>query len=259
MTFWGAVLDCIRWSARLIWAAPLLTLLVLGLEGLQHLVEWRAGMYLSLEAAKAVEHDPARMAVGLAKVAGLTLLHYWTARFVVSGGSLRRTFAQDPVAARKYAAYLAFALALAVAQMWLPVWMEAAGASQRQIAAVVTGAMLAALPLGTALAPWSVGAALGDPAAGPMQSLRRAWGGILWGLALTFVVIAPVMAAHYVLGLGAIGQPASVAVGMLVADTLLVGFLGVLANCAPVFIAARMAERRGERLRLAEPSAVATP
>lgn len=250
MTFWGAAQDCFRWSARLVWTVPLLALVVLCLEGLQHLVEWRAGMYVSIAAAKAAEHDPARMAFGLAKVAGLTVLHYWTTRFIISGGSVQRTFASDPHAARKFAAYVAFALALAVTQLWLPVWMQAAGASQQQIVAAAAGALVVGLPLGTALAPWSVGAALGDPEAGPFNALRCAWGSILWGMALTLVVIGPVMVAHYVLGLGGIGQPPRVAAGMLVADTLLVGFLGILANCTPVFIAARMAGRRGVSLRL---------
>lgn len=258
MTFWGAAVECFRWSARLVWTIPLLAALVVGLEGLQHLIEWRAGMYASLAAAKAAEHDPARMAFGLVKVAGLTVLHYWTTRFIVSGGSVQRTFASDPVAARKFAAYVAFALALAATQLWLPIWMLAAGASQQQIVAVAAGSMVVGVPLGTALAPWSVGAALGDPEAGPLHALRRAWGSILWGMALTLVVIGPVMAAHYVLGLGAIGQRPSVAAGMLVSDTLLVGFLGILANCMPVFIAARMAARRGENLRLSETPARAS-
>lgn len=250
MTFWGAARDGYRWSGRLLLAAPMLTALIIGLEGLQHLVEWRTGMYVSLAAAKAAEHDLARMAAGLAKVAWLLLLHFWVARFVVSGGSVRAAFARDPVAARKFAIYFVFALALAVAQLWLPVWIRAAGASQGQIVAVTAAVLLGGLPLGVALAPWSVGAAIGDRAAGPVMALRRASGSVLWGLGLTLVVIAPVMTAHYVLALVPIGRPAAIAGGLLAADAVLVGFLGVLVNCVPVLIAERMARRRGRALHL---------
>ncbi len=258
MTFWGAARDCYRWSAGLLLAAPLLTALIVGLEGLQHLVEWRTGMYVSLAAAKAAEHDPARMAAGVAKIAWLLLLHYWVARFIVSGGSARATFARDPVAARKFAIYFVFALALAVAQLWLPVWMQAAGASRGQIAAVMIGGMLGGLPLGVALAPWSAGAAIGDSTAGPAMALRRAWGSVWWGIGLTLVVILPVMAAHYVLALTPIGRPPVIAGTLLAVDAVLVGFLGVLVNAVPVLIAMRMATRRGEPLRLSS-ATVLTP
>jgi hypothetical protein len=40
--------------------------------------------------------------------------------------------------------------------------------------------------------------------------------------------ILPVMAAHYALGLGAIGAPAAWVVPMLVLDSVLVGYLGAL-------------------------------
>lgn len=55
MAFWSAVKDCYRWSRRLLRAAPLLAALIVGLEGPQHIVEWRAGMYVSLAAAKAAD------------------------------------------------------------------------------------------------------------------------------------------------------------------------------------------------------------
>lgn len=55
MAFWSAVKDCYRWSRRLLRAAPPLAALIIGLEGPQHIVEWRAGMYVSLAAAKAAD------------------------------------------------------------------------------------------------------------------------------------------------------------------------------------------------------------
>lgn len=250
MTFWGAARDCYSWSTRMLLAAPLLTALIVGLEGVQHLIEWRAGVYVSLAAAKAAEYDPARMAAGLAKVAWLLLLQFWVARFVVSGGSVQATFASDAVAARKFSAYFVFAMGLAIVQLWLPMGMQEAGASRGQIATVTIGSMLASFPLGVALAAWPASAAVGDPAAGPVRALRRAWGSVWWGVCLTLVVILPVMAAHYVLALTPIGRPPAIAAVLLVSDTVLVGFLGVLVNCAPVLIAMRMAHRQGEPLRL---------
>ncbi|MEW5686218.1 MAG: hypothetical protein AB1942_14985 [Pseudomonadota bacterium] len=250
MTFWGAARDGYRWSAGMLRALPWLAVLIVALEGLQHLVEWRTGMYVSLAAAKAGEHDPARMMAGLAKVAWLLVLHYWAARFIVSGGSVTATFGRDRVAVRRFAVYFAFSLALAVTQLWLPVWMRTAGADNARIVAVSLALMLGGLPLGVALSPWSTGAAIGDPAAGPLMALRRAGGSIFWGLGLTLVVILPVMAAHYVLALAPIGRPPLVAGALLAADSVLVGFLGVLVNTVPVLIAMRMARRRGEPLSL---------
>jgi hypothetical protein len=53
------------------WALPAIAAIPMAAEAIQHLVEWRIGMFESLEMAKVAENDPLRMGFGYLKVAAL--------------------------------------------------------------------------------------------------------------------------------------------------------------------------------------------
>ena len=72
MTFWSAFKQTYGGGTAFLIACPLLALVPIAFEFLQHVVEVRIGMYDSLAGAKTVEHHPARMGFGMVKVAALT-------------------------------------------------------------------------------------------------------------------------------------------------------------------------------------------
>ena len=250
MTIWTAFNRAYAESWRFVVALPLIALAVVGFEGLQHLVEWRIGMYGDVQAARATADHPARMIAGYAKVAWLLVIQFWAARFMV-GHSVRRALAPPPVALRAFAGVLLFNLALSVLTLQLPGLLQAAGLTRPLAAYASLAFMVVTTPLGVALTPWVVGAALSDPRATPLFALRRARSGlVVWALVVMLMTSLPLMVAHYVLALGAIGRPATQAIPMLAFDAVLVGFLGVVLAASQVVIGEKMAQRAGETLRL---------
>lgn len=248
MTFWTALRRTYADSWRFVVALPFLAAAIVGFEALQHVVEWRAGMYTSIDAARRVANDPGRMTSGLMKVGWLLILQFWVTRFIVTK-SARDTFKAEPVATRKFAWVFALSFGLAVVTLLLPSLFPA-GSARKTAAISVAIFQLVTLPLAIALAPWGVGAAIGDGRASPLFALRRCRGSILWGLALKVAAILPVMAVHYGLGLGAIGKAPRQAVAMLAVDALFVGYLGIVISASEVMVAERMALRAGEVLAL---------
>ena len=81
MTFWQAFKATYSGGVAFLIACPLLALIPVAFELLQHAVEVHIGMYDSVAAAKATEHHPLRMAFGMLKVAALTVPFYWITRF----------------------------------------------------------------------------------------------------------------------------------------------------------------------------------
>jgi hypothetical protein len=248
MTFWRAFRMTYVEAWRFMVAAPLIAAAAIGVEGLQHLVEWRHGMYDSWAGMRAAGHDPSRMAAGGLKVLWITVLGYWVIRFVVSGGSYRATVAYDRIALRKFAGFAAFFLCLLPLTLFLPNLLQAAGVAPRTAAWAGLWSEVSSLVLGVWVIPWAVGAAAGDERAGPMFALRRAWGSVLWGLALSLATTIPPMAVHYALGYGAVGRAPALATALLAVDAVFVSFLAVALTTSQVMIAERMAQRAGEAL-----------
>jgi|SRR5579859_937216 len=247
-TFTSGFLRSYAEAWRFLAALPFLGVAIVGVEGLQHFIEWRAGMYVSSSGARHAALDMGRMICGSLKVVWLSVVAFWIIRFVING-SPRQAMRPGGVALWGYAGVMIFVILIGVVPLWPPL-LAPAGAAQRAVSIAALLFQLVLLPLGAALTPWVVGAALGDPQANPLSALKRAWGSIWWAIGLSLAVELPLMAAHYGLGLGAIGRPGPQALAMLIADAILVGFLGVVITTAQVVVAERMAERAGEHLVL---------
>ena len=249
MTLWTATRQTYAEAWRFLIALPIIAVAIVSIEGLQHVVEWRAGFYDSFAGMKAAGQDSGRMVLGALKVGWITLLSYWTTRYFVSR-SAGRTAAFDALAVRKFAWVFLFDAVLGLLLLFGPDFFPAVGSARRIASLALLAFAVATYPVGVMLAPWMVGAALGDRRASPPFAFRRAGGSVLWGVALTLFAPLPVMAVHYGLGYGAVGRAPVLAISMLAMDAFLVGFLGVLANMTQVVVAERMAARAGETLEL---------
>jgi len=248
MTFGTAWWRSFTEAWRFIVALPLVALLAIGVEGLQHLVEWQGGMYASRAGAVADADSLSRLAAGTLKVVWLNVIQFWVVRYMISGGT-REALDPEPVAVNRFGRYMVFSVVLTALTFWPPALTH--GHSFHRAATIAASVLgLVTIPLGVFVIPWAASAALGDPRASFMFGVHRAVGSILWGIALGLAVALPLLAVHYALGLGAIGQPTPVAIAMLAFDSVFVGFLGVAGCTNGVVIAERMAARAGETLAL---------
>jgi len=237
MTFWQSLKSAYRGSISFLVACPLLALVPVIFELLQHVVEVRIGMYDSLEAAKAVEQDPLRVGFGLLKVAALTLPGYWIVRFLVSR-SPQFAASFDPVAARLFSIFFLFNLALAALQLFaLP-----------QTGIVVLTSFLVGMIIAVLVAAWGVAAALGNSRIGPVQSVAIMARQLPWTFAYFVVVMMPLMIPHYAFAGLAILGPHSLVWPILIFDSLLVGWLTAVMVSANYFAAERASQAAGIKL-----------
>lgn len=241
---WQALRQAYDDAWQFIRALPLLAGIVVLTEGAQHLVEWFTGFYVSTEAMQNAEANPLRLGLGAAKAVSIILLGFWVARYLLSNGSRRFTVASDLTAIRRYGiAALAYVLITVVTVLIIAV--VGAQLVERVMLPVL---LLAGAAIRTLLSFWIVGAAVAEPAATLTQSVRRTRGSLLWGIGLTICGAILPLAAHYALGLSAVGMPGALAGLLLAVDTLLVGFLGVLAASLQVQVARRVSARSGRSL-----------
>lgn len=232
MTFLHAYRDAYRGSIAFLVACPLLALIPVVFELLQHVAEVRIGMYDSIAAAKATEHHPVRMAFGMIKVLSLILPGYWVTRFLAFGDRRLAAAAEKPAVAL-FASVVGFHLMLAALQLFvLP----------RSIAATLVAFALGQI-IGCLLPAWSVAAALGNRRIGPIASSRIMTRQLPWTFAFLLLTILPLMVPHYGFGAAALLLGRAWLWPVLIADSFLVGLLSVV-MVAGSFVAAQRAARR---------------
>ncbi|WP_426258211.1 hypothetical protein [Sphingomonas sp. DC1600-2] len=246
MTFWTAFKETYRGSIAFMIACPLLTMVPVVFEILQHVVEVKIGLYASVAAAKALEHDPWRMGFGLLKVAALTVPTYWIVRFLAWRDPARAARPEMP-AVRLFAVVLVVQLVSAALQLFvLPRdgWALLVEFIVLQVLAVL-------------LHPWFVAAALGNPAIGPQRSVAIMARQTLWSFVFMLVAILPLMIPHYVLGALAILGPKPLLWPVLVLDSLLVGWLSAVIVASGFTVAMRAAAKQGVDLGIGDVCPVA--
>lgn len=234
MTFWQALKASFRGGTVILIACPLLALVPVIFEILQHVVEVRIGMYDSLAAAKATENHPLRMAFGVLKVTSLVLPVYWVARYLDTGdaGTAARV---EPRAVALFAGFVAFQVALAAVQLFvLPRsgwWL---------LAAFVGGQIV-----GVLVSAWGIAAALGNAGIGPRRSAAIMAPQMAWTFAFSIAVMLPLMIPHYALGAAALLAPKLVMWPVLILDSLLVGWLASVLAAGSFYAVARASARAG--------------
>lgn len=229
-------------------ALPAIIAIPIAAEAVQHAIEWKIGMFESIHMAKAVESDPLRMAFGHVKVGALFIMSYWVARFLAFGGDVRRTLRLDGTALGLFAIVLAVNALITITQSQAGDWLSQLVPPGRSLLVAGLAVMLAAMAVELFLAPWKAGAALGNSHLHIGVSIRLMRGRIGWSFAFTLAMIVPVMVLHYVLNGLAIGRPPALAAGLLVADTLLVGYMAILFPATAFIVADRAARLRGVSL-----------
>lgn len=237
MTFWQALKATYSGSIAFLIACPLLALVPVAFELLQHGVEVHIGMYDGIAMAKATEHHPLRMGFGLVKVVALMVPFYWITRFLAyRDARFARRF--DARAIRLFAGVLAFNIALAVIQLFvLP-----------QSVPVLLASFFVGQVVGCLIAAWAVAAPLGNAAVGPRASAGIMARHVPWAFPFYLVAMLPLMVPHYVLGALAIFGPRPLLWPILIADSLLVGWLSAVLIASGYYVAIRAAAKSGTNL-----------
>jgi hypothetical protein len=239
-------------------ACPLLFLLPVVVEFVQHVVEVRSGLYLSLDGAQAAEHDPARMLAGFWKTLAISLPTYWFYRYIVSGRDAAYARTLDP---RAVLLWLAIFLPVVVGLTWLsmfgPSLAGMIGLEGKAATAFKVASGIVQTAIGIYLVAWFVAWSQGNAAIGPLRSFQIMQGFFWRTVALFLAGTIPLMIVHYG-SLVAIGKPEGLVWALMAIDSFVVGFLALTMVGGNAVAAMRAAEARGLSL-MASPGPAAAP
>lgn len=214
-----AFLAVLRDGPRLFLLAPLIPLIAMVPEFLQHVAEIRLGMFASLDAFKALSFDHTRIAFGAVKVATVYASLLLGARFWSNRAAGRPPLSFVGISWRAVGIAFSANLLVSVATFSLIRVTPAAASAPIQI---VTS--IATLPLLVYL----IGTILDDPEAGIARAYRQGW---LQALRITVFFGVPFMALqalHYQDNMLALGRPQPLVWALMVWDTLVVGLMMAL-------------------------------
>jgi hypothetical protein len=113
-------------------------------------------------------------------------------------------------------------------------------------------AYLMSLVLDIYLAGWKAGAALGNKRLNIPASIRVMHGSFWWSLAFLILTMLPVMVLHYGLNFVAIGRESTALWALLILDSAVVAYLGLILAIATFMVAARAADRADMPLTVQE-------
>ncbi len=245
--------EAYRDSARIAFALPWLFALPVTTELIQHIIEYRIGLFASFEAMEAVGGDAARMGFGQVKILSLVLLIYWVSRWQVLRGRDDRSILGDRHSATLFAGVVVLGLVLGLIQQFgggvLAPFLDAG-----VLMTIGFAFFFLSLALDVYLSAWKVGSALGNARLTIAASFRIIHGNFWWSLGFSVTMMLPLMILHYALNALAVGQSFALTWAILILDALVVGCLGLVLATATFLVARRAAERASTRLA---PEAVA--
>lgn len=234
-----------RQAAAFAVACPLLFLIPVLVEMVQHVVELRGGMYVDEAGAMAAETDPLRLQFGFIKTLALYLPGYWFVRFVLL---------RDPARAARIE-WPAFGLWLVVfafgaVQMWWGLFgpsLAGLAGLEGQAATIASVALtIGSMALGLYLAAWSAGWAVGNRAITPLRSFAIMNRGFWHAAGLMLTGMLPLMVVHYGLAIAAVlALPPALDWAAMVLDSIVVGFLALTLTGSSVLAALHAARRAG--------------
>ena len=217
MTFGKSFLFVHREAFAFMLACPLIALIPILAELLQHYVEMGIGMYDGVEGAKAAEASASRMQFGMLKVAALSVMSYPVIRFVAGNRNAAAARSLEPRALKLFSGVLAISLGTAALDLFV----------LRSYPVASLSLFAASLVFGPLLLRWYAGAPLGVWIS-PLQSTREMLPVWLWAFGLTFMAMLPLMIMHYALSTWAIFATATLKWPVLIADSLVVGLLSAV-------------------------------
>lgn len=242
---WTSIKEGYRESARATIALPLLFALPVVTELVQHGIEYRSGMFVSLETMEALGNHTARMGFGQVKILSLTLVLYWAFRWHALRGQPGRSVLGDRSSAILFAGVVLFSTAIGVIQQFGGTLLAPMLPDESTLLTVGIAFFLGTVVLDVYLTCWKVGSALGNPRLSIPASFKIMHGNFWWSLGFSLAMILPLMVAHYALNVFAIGQEVGPLWAILVTDAVLVGFLGLVLATTSFLIARRAAKRAG--------------
>ncbi|MDH7974281.1 hypothetical protein QH494_19000 [Sphingomonas sp. AR_OL41] len=229
-------------------ALPILLVLMIGIEGAQHVIELQLGFF-SPDAAvrKAASLQPVRMAFGWPKMLILYAVGLVAMRWFVTRDA-HAALRPSAMALRRYLGVVLFQLIPAVGTIYagpIAAWLGRGPDAVATIRAVCGLSQLLIEPL---LLLWFVNAAMGTTGYGPIASARTVRWYYPFALLLIFVTRMPVALLHNGFNRWAAGQPLALQGAMLACDALVVGVLALVVPAIQVRIARYIAARRGVTL-----------
>jgi hypothetical protein len=242
---WASIKGAYRESARAAVALPLLFALPVATELVQHAIEYRIGMFASLQAMEAVGNHPARMGFGQVKILSLILVLFWACRWHAFRGQRGRSVLGDRGSAFLFAGVVVLSMAIGAAQQFGGTLLAPILPDESTLMTVGIAFFLGSVVLDVYLTCWKVGSALGNPRLSIPASFKIMHGNFWWSLGFSLAMILPLMVAHYALNAVAIGQEQGPLWAILATDACLVGYLGLVLATTSFLIARRATERAG--------------
>lgn len=242
---WGDLKEIYMRSGRYALLCPLLFLVPVVIEMVQHIVEIQAGMYVNRAGVLAAESDPLRLAIGHVKVIALFLTGYWAARFLVFGDDAAAARRIDPVAVRLFVPVMAWGLFWLIFMQDGPHIARAIGVGGDPAVPMMLGGFIVSLLFEPLLSAWKTAAAAGNPAIDFVRSIQLVGRIYLRAVIVSLLAMLPLMVAHYALAILAVGSAPTLVWTLMAVDSVLVGYLGVVMVAGSYVIARRAVERGG--------------
>ena len=255
---WNDMKEIFARSGRYALLCPILFLIPVGLEMIQHAVEIHGGMYVDADRMRAAGDDPLRMAMGHIKVIALFLVGYWAARFLVFGDDPAAARRVDPRAVRLFVPVMIWGLFWLIVVQDGPLVAAGLGVSPATTGIVLGSVMVASLFFEPLLSAWKISAAAANPTIGFIGSIRLTRPIYFRALGLSLIAMIPLMIAHYALAYFALGKAPAMVWTLMAIDSLLVGYMGVTMIATAYVIARRVAEHAGIDLAAAGSTGAST-
>jgi hypothetical protein len=224
-----AAYETYRFGGRTVLKAPLLLLIAVLPEFLQHAAEIHLGMFDSIDRFRALSADPLRWSFGYLKIAGFVIAILAVARFWAVG-SIRRTLIIPPAALIRVMVGLLIGFGVA----WPFTWLSTRGLAPainvplQILSAVIQGGFLV----------YIVGALLEEASVTPRRAMTSLLPAAVVLTLLAALAFAPSQALHIANHKLALGQPTLVVWILMISDALWVGLFAALLGAA-LFVGVR--------------------
>lgn len=250
---WKAIGTSYATGWRFAVAFPLLFLIPVATEFVQHLIELHIGMFDGVAQAEATDHHPMRIGFGYVKLAALLVVGLWVTRYL-AGRDGRLATALDGRRVAAFVPVILVALAWTGLQDIIGLWTPAAVVGKAAATAIGLGLFAIGTLLQVLWAGWRCGVPLGDPRMTFWASHGLGGRILLWGLGLYLAVFVPPLVVHTALNVGMVfAGRGPLLWALFVVDSLLVGAIAGMLWASFYFIYLKALDRAGLR-RLASAS-----
>lgn len=207
-------------------AFPLIFLIPPAVEFIQHVIEWRLGLFDSLQQFEALANNPFRLGFGYVKLAALLVVGLWISRYLHAGGDRRVAGAVTGGLMAAFVPVILVALAWDAVQIPLRPLLKVEALGPAGAMAVDLGLLFVGSIFQVLMAGWRIGVPLRDRRMGFFGSIWKGLRVLPAGLVIYFAVFLPLLALHTAMNVAMAFVGLGPALWVLfVVDALLVGFI----------------------------------